>query len=580
MTSEDKLIKLYETAVKELYREIAYKDWYGNSTGYQRALLDKVKATLKKLKRKTPGAVREALEQAYATGLTSFCKDTDTAFTPRVNWRQLDIMIQNAVDQLTVATNRVGRIWQDAIRRAGVEATKHKMATGQTVNQMRRQLAIELYNLDLKGRNGKTGIATKRGTMGIVPYAALVARSTTAEAQNAAKIDAAGQHGYDLARFTSHAPKCAVCAQYEGRVYALTKEAANGKYKGTSGEPLRFPYLYDTAFASGYNNIHPNCRHRLTIIVPALCTPEQLTAWSRQSMRPFVDTRGDRERKAYAAAQAKNRARWQDRRQWEKYRALLPDQTPANFGAFRTMKQSESQRWKDLQADYRYILENSRAYKGLPLLSKNTADDAEIDSRSIEAINNAVTRFGKDFPLVREWIQSQRFVKEDAESVDNPASCNFSIDKSGKVSFELVYSAKEWYDYDVIKELVTNEAKIGEHIKTEDPQAVIYHELGHAAHNALALKRSEYTGGENLSPLQVLNFSTERDKIAQHMYIMLFSDESYEEIMSCIEREISKRATHNGREFIAECFSQYYAGEASRMAKKVIKYFQEELKRS
>lgn len=355
MTSEDKLIKLYETAVKELYREIAYKDWYGNSTGYQRALLDKVKATLKKLKRKTPGAVREALEQAYATGLTSFCKDTDTAFTPRVNWRQLDIMIQNAVDQLTIATNRVGRIWQDAIRRAGVEATKHKMATGQTVDQMRRQLAVELYHIDPKGKNGKTGIATKRGTMGIVPYAALVARSTTAEAQNAAKINAAGQHGYDLARFTSHAPKCAVCAQYEGRVYALTKEAANGKYKGTSGEPLRFPYLYDTAFASGYNNIHPNCRHRLTIIVPALCTPEQLTEWSRQSMRPFADTRGDRERKAYAAAQAKNRARWQDRRQWEKYRALLPDQTPANFGAFRVMKQSESQRWKDLQADYRYV---------------------------------------------------------------------------------------------------------------------------------------------------------------------------------------------------------------------------------
>lgn len=355
MTSEDKLIKLYETAVKELYREIAYKDWYGNSTGYQRALLDKVKATLKKLKRKTPGAVREALEQAYATGLTSFCKDTDTAFTPRVNWRQLDIMIQNAVDQLTIATNRVGRIWQDAIRRAGVEATKHKMATGQTVDQMRRQLAVELYHIDPKGKNGKTGIATKRGTMSIVPYAALVARSTTAEAQNAAKINAAGQHGYDLARFTSHAPKCAVCAQYEGRVYALTKEAANGKYKGTSGEPLRFPYLYDTAFASGYNNIHPNCRHRLTIIVPALCTPEQLTEWSRQSMRPFADTRGDRERKAYAAAQAKNRARWQDRRQWEKYRALLPDQTPANFGAFRVMKQSESQRWKDLQADYRYV---------------------------------------------------------------------------------------------------------------------------------------------------------------------------------------------------------------------------------
>ena len=76
MSGEDKLIKLYETAMKDLYREIAYKEGQGNSAAYQRKLLDKVKAVLKKLKRQTPGAVREALEPAFQAGIRDFVKDT------------------------------------------------------------------------------------------------------------------------------------------------------------------------------------------------------------------------------------------------------------------------------------------------------------------------------------------------------------------------------------------------------------------------------------------------------------------------------------------------------------------------
>ena len=148
MTGADKLIKLYETAMKELYREIAYREYRGNATGYQRLLLERVQTILKRLKRQTPGAVMEALKPAYLSGIRSFVKDIETmvgiTLEPRIPWRQLNILIQNTTDQLTLATNRVGRIWQDAIRRAGIEATKHKLATGQTVDQMRRQLLTEL----------------------------------------------------------------------------------------------------------------------------------------------------------------------------------------------------------------------------------------------------------------------------------------------------------------------------------------------------------------------------------------------------------------------------------------------------
>lgn len=361
MSGEEKLIKLYETAMKELYREIAYKEGRGNRAAYQRKLLDRVKAVLKNLKRQTPGAVRDALESAFMAGIRDFVKDTGFTLEPRINWRQLNILVQNTTNQLTLATNRVGRIWEDAIRRAGIEAAKHKLASGQTVAEMRRQLLAELMNINPRGRDGKQGIITKRGTMRLDTYAALVARSTTAEAQNASKLEMAEQYGYDLVRFTKHSPTCGICAQYEDRIFALTKESANGKYKGQNGDPLRFPYLYDTAFVSGYNNIHPNCRHRLVIVVGSMMTPGELADWSRRSVRPFADSRSERDRKAYAKAQSENRARWQDRRQWERYRAVLPDQTPDNFGAFRSMKKADAQGWNDLQEDYRYIFGNRSA---------------------------------------------------------------------------------------------------------------------------------------------------------------------------------------------------------------------------
>ena len=361
MTGEEKLIKLYETAMKELYREIAYKDGRGNSTAYQRRLLDKVKAILKELKRNTPGAVKEALKPAYMAGIQDFIKETGFDLEPRINWRQLNILVENTVDQLTIATNRVGRIWDDAIRRAGVEATKRKVASGQTVAQMRRQLLEELLQINPKGLDGQPGIITRRGTMRLDTYAALVARSTTAEAQNASKLEMAKEYGYDLVHFTRHRPTCGVCAQYEDRMFALTEEAATGKYKGPDGSPLLFPLLYETAFVSGYNNIHPNCRHRLVLAVSSMMTPEEMADWSRKSNRPFVDSRSDKERKAYAKVQAENRARWQDRRQWERYKAVLPDQTPDNFGVFRSMKKANAQGWKDLQEDYRYVVKSGKS---------------------------------------------------------------------------------------------------------------------------------------------------------------------------------------------------------------------------
>ena len=202
-----------------------------------------------------------------------------------------------------------------------------------------------------------TAVEYANGTkMPIEKYAETVARSTTAETQNKAKVIQGQDWGYDLVRFTEHSPTCEVCSMYQGRVYALTKEAANGKYKGSKGQALHFPYLYDTALISGYSTIHPNCRHRLSVLPAGAYTAAEMEEFSRKSMQPFEDMRSDQERKAYAKEQEVKRKRNESRKQYEKIKAALPNDAPKTFAAFVKMKSAKSERYKELLKDYRTVI--------------------------------------------------------------------------------------------------------------------------------------------------------------------------------------------------------------------------------
>ncbi len=369
MTAAEELEKLYEAAERKLVEIIARKASAGSAVAYERQILKQVSAELKKLRRATPELVRQMVLSGYRTGLEGAVEDilkVDPSLPrsynlfSRVNTRQIDLIVQNTADSLTKATRIVGRRIEDEIRAAGLRASALKEATGGTVGDMQKDLEKRLLGLDLRQANGKIGVRYKNGkVVSLKDYSKMVARTTTAEAQNKAKIVQAEEWGYDLAECTTHAPTCEVCAMYQGRAYALTKEAANGKYKGPGGEPLRFPYLYDTALVHGYETIHPNCRHRFIIKPPRAYTKAELEKLSRHSMQPFRDTRSDAERKAYAKEQAVNRARNADRREWETYRRALPDEAYARFSDFRRAKQANSQRYQELKEEYKKQLDNS-----------------------------------------------------------------------------------------------------------------------------------------------------------------------------------------------------------------------------
>ena len=362
MTAAGRLLELYEEAQKKLVEIIQRKALRGFPAAYERRILRLISTELMRLKQATPELVRQMVLDGYKTGLESAVEDIlrATGSAPpsnlfsRAHQRQINLLVQNTVDGLTKAVNLVGRRMQDELREAGLRAASLKAATSGTVKEMQKDLEKRLLGLGLRQPDGRMGVQYRNGkVVGIDKYAEMVSRTTPAEAQNKAKIVQAAEWGYDLVSCTTHTPTCAICAQYQGRVYALTREAANGKYKGPRGELLRFPLLYETALVHGYETIHPNCRHRFTILPARAYTLAELAKMSRMSMRPFEDTRSDTERKAYAQEQAVKRARNADLHEWRKYRAALPDQAPATFAGFRAMKRANSKRYQDLKADYR-----------------------------------------------------------------------------------------------------------------------------------------------------------------------------------------------------------------------------------
>ena len=389
MSTQKKLIETYQKAQKKLVEIIQRKQAYGSAAAYERSLLRQIQKELKKLKKSSKALVEQLIKENYKTGLQSLIYDLikdDTA--PRLfnmfsglNTSQIELITQNANIDLNKSINIVGRRMQDAVREAGIEATAEKLTTGQTIREMQKNLQDKLKQQNL------TAVEYANGTkMPIEKYAETVARSTTAETQNKAKVIQGQDWGYDLVRFTEHSPTCEVCSMYQGRVYALTKEAANGKYKGSKGQALHFPYLYDTALISGYSTIHPNCRHRLSVLPAGAYTAAEMEDFSRKSMQPFEDMRSDQERKAYAKEQAVKRKRNESRKQYEKIKVALPNEVPKTFAAFVKMKAAKSERYKELLKDYRTVMGIAKQQESGIIEEKSRKPITKISDNAIESV--------------------------------------------------------------------------------------------------------------------------------------------------------------------------------------------------
>ncbi|BBN97493.1 phage minor capsid protein [Sporolactobacillus terrae] len=337
----DQLIKVYQQAQEYLQYIIAMKQARGSLTQYQESTLAAVSEQLATLEEISKRFAQKRIPKDYWKGVDeviqqvqSIGAEIGTAATyAAIHQRAIETLVENMVLDFSEALRFVGREVSDTIRQIGLHVIAEKLATNQTVREAQKRMQQRLIE------KGVIGIKDRRGRLiGLDTYAALVARTTSREATNTAKINHLQENGYDLVKISSHATTCPICAPLQGRVYSI------------SGNDPRYPKL-ERAFSS-HMTIHPNCRHVVLPYVEGLADDSE---GDREfSNRPFdIDPRSQKEIDRYNREQKEKAKRRADFKQWQKYKTLLGNRAPKTFEAFRRIKIHNENRFYELKTLYK-----------------------------------------------------------------------------------------------------------------------------------------------------------------------------------------------------------------------------------
>lgn len=347
------LIKLFVKAREQLLDTIINYKGVGTKV-YANTILQQVQDNIAMLEAQTGNFASSAIPREYNDALNEtyeYFKKNNLQMLPPAMFAQIhtDVIYGVARElqyQIGQGLEQVGRqilryvdeSRDNALRKAGLEATGEKFASGSTLQQMQKNMIAKLQTegfMTVQYGSGKDAFQVP-----IDSYAQMVARSTTRESGNIARETQLKENGYDLVKMTSHSPTCSLCASLQGRVYSI------------SGNDKRFPPL-SRAFPNGYHNVHPNCRHSVVPYIEELQEPEENQAVIEQSNQPYADPRPQDEKALYSKQQTQNRQMRQDRYQHERYKARLGEDAPKTFGAFHKLKKADNAKWAELQKSYR-----------------------------------------------------------------------------------------------------------------------------------------------------------------------------------------------------------------------------------
>lgn len=186
-------------------------------------------------------------------------------------------------------------------------------------------------------------------------------------------------------------------------------------------------------------------------------------------------------------------------------------------------------------------------------------------------VNSAIKEVSKKFPVINEQISSIKYGK-----LDNAyGQCDFN---TGTSINEITLWDSLFSDEDNLIKVLHHDAEIHKSYETDHLESLVAHEIGHALHSILALKRTGLQYGKRMTPLEAIAFNNERKKIIQEIYCLYFTDEGYEEIIDECTRQLGTMAI-DPNEMIAQAFGNYYYGVKKQpLSKAIVKYFRKELK--
>lgn len=278
-------------------------------------------------------------ESLIVAGLTDRTK-IRSGINNRIHIEALNALVSDGVGDLRTAIqnirdtapNRLESIMNDVQNSLG-----KSILTGEN----RRVASARVSEIFLKEGLTAFKVIDKNGVERNLPldfYAKTVTKTKLRQSHNTGTENRYIENEVDLVRVDEHYPTCKECASKQGIVISLA-----GKTKG-----------YPTKKQVGLPPYHPNCRHTIRPYMLEGKTDEEIERDKKKKYEPGKDNRTPAQIKAYETEQAIRRKANQEKKDYEKLKAVLgEDKMPKTLGAFRRLRRKNDLGWKQLQNDYR-----------------------------------------------------------------------------------------------------------------------------------------------------------------------------------------------------------------------------------
>ncbi|MGP0583694.1 phage minor capsid protein [Paenibacillus timonensis] len=339
MADADKLISLYTQAGERLLELIRSLESGSYSRRRKEKLLQQIDEILAGLTDGAALSMSELLAEAYKEGVDEAAdsmraqglpdEQINTVLEPVIHQQALQAIMDDSFFRILEATDNMS---QDAKRRVedAVRAATERMLTeGVNRRQVTKEAVARLTQQEITGIIASNGarIPADKYMAGVVQYNLRKAHVTGAE-------NAIVQNGLDLVYVNYVGITCEYCAKYQGRVYTI------------SGTHPRFPKL---EVRPPY---HSYCVHSLSAWIEEYQPADEVERMVAASNRPFTDNRTEANIRRYNENQRDKARKNETRKQWMRYKAVLPNDTP-NLRQFASLKARGSQTYRELQEAFR-----------------------------------------------------------------------------------------------------------------------------------------------------------------------------------------------------------------------------------
>jgi Phage minor capsid protein 2. len=341
MEDIDQLIALYVNTDERL-RDLVQSLEDGNlSTRRKDQLLQQIDAIISELTGQAGEQMAGIVGDSYRAGTSAAVEQMVAAGFARESINQTiktvvhqgaaQAIMDEAFYSILEASDNMSADAKKRIEDAARAANAKSLIEGMSRREATRQAVADLNSRGINGIIAKNGaqIPADKYMAGVVHYHQRKAHVTGAE-------NMIVQNGIDLVYVNFVGITCELCAKYQGRVYSI------------SGSDSRFPKLEQRP------PYHSHCVHSLSAWIEEYTPTDEIERMLVASNRPFTDNRTEGNIRRYNELQREKSRKNETRKQWIRYKAVLPNDTP-DLRTFASQKARGTKRYRELVKDYRKV---------------------------------------------------------------------------------------------------------------------------------------------------------------------------------------------------------------------------------